>query len=227
MPAFNGAHPQYRVRVIAVGSGEALRLAARGDADVVLSHSPRAEAEFMSAGHGESQRRVMFNDFVIVGPENQAGITCGGTDVTGVLTCIAGSGAPFISRGDDSGTHARERELWASAIQQPGGEWYLEAGQGMGAVLMMASEKGAYTLSDRGTYLSMRERLQLRVVLEGDANLRNQYSVIVVRDASNADGARAFAEWIVSTSAQEVIGGFGVKKFGRPLFSPNAEAPRM
>ena len=226
LPAFKGAYPRYRVRVIAVGSGEALRLAARGDADVVLSHSPRAEAGFMRAGHGEFQRRVMFNDFVVVGPENQAARTCGGADVSVVLACIAESGALFISRGDDSGTHARERELWASAGQRPEGGWYLEAGQGMGAVLMMASEKGAYTLSDRGTYLSMRERLQLQVVLEGDAILRNQYSVIVVRDASNAEGAGAFAEWIVSTSAQEIIGGFGVEKFGRPLFSPNAENPR-
>jgi tungstate transport system substrate-binding protein len=227
MPYFQSAYPQYRVRVIAVGSGEALRLAARGDADVVLGHSPRAEMEFIDAGHGESRRRVMFNDFVVIGPEYQAERACGGAVVTRVLTCIAESGILFFSRGDDSGTHARERELWAAAGLQPAGDWYLEAGQGMGAVLMMASEKQAYTLSDRGTYLSLSDRLQLRVVSEGDSKLRNQYSVIVVREASNPDGARDFAEWIVSAAAQEIIGNFGVKKFGRPLFSPNAETPRM
>ncbi len=225
MPAFQSAYPQYRVRVIAVGSGEALRLAARGDADVVLSHSPRAEVEFMSSGRGEYRRRVMFNDFVVVGPENHTARSCGGADVIVVMTCIAELGVLFISRGDDSGTHARERDLWQASDVLPGGDWYLEAGQRMGAVLMMASEKDAYTLSDRGTYLSLSDRLQLRVASEGDPRLRNQYSVIVVRDASNADGARAFADWVVSITAQEIIGGFGVERLGRRLFSPNAEAP--
>ena len=227
IPAFQSDYPQYRVRVIAVGSGEALRLAARGDADVVLSHSPRAEAEFMSAGRGESQRKVMFNDFVVVGPNNRAARPCGDADVTLVLTCIAEMSVLFISRGDDSGTHARERDLWEASDLQPGGEWYLEAGQGMGAVLMMASEKEAYTLSDRGTFLSLSDRLQLGVVSEGDPRLRNQYSMIIVRDASNPDGARVLADWIVSTSAQEIIGEFRVGTFGRRLFSPNAEAPRI
>ncbi len=227
MPAFHTAYPQYRVRVVAVGSGEALRLAARGDADVVLSHSPRAEEEFMSAGHGESRRPVMFNDFVIVGPENSAGATCGGADAVVVISCLAESRGAFISRGDDSGTHARERELWKAAGREPGGEWYVQAGQGMGAVLMMASEKEAYTLSDRGTYLSLRDRLQLRVVSEGDPRLRNQYSVIVVRNARNADGARAFADWLVSTPGQQLIGSFGTEEFSRPLFRPNAKSPAM
>jgi len=227
LPAFQSAHPQYRVRVIAVGSGEALRLAARGDADVVLSHSPRAEMEFINAGYGESRDRVMFNDFVVVGPVSPAGRTCDDRDVIVVLRCIAESESLFISRGDDSGTHARERELWAAAGLRPEGEWYLEVGQGMGAVLMMASEKEAVTLSDRGTYLSRSDRLQLRVVSEGDPRLRNQYSVIVVRGASNPDGAHAFVEWIVSMSAQKIIGKYGVEKYGRPLFSPNARPPGM
>jgi len=224
MPAFREAHPEYRVRVIAVGSGEALRLAARGDADVVLSHSPRAEEEFMAAGYGGARRQVMFNDFLIVGPSGDEASRCRRLDVASALTCLAESGALFISRGDDSGTHAKERLLWTAAGVEPEGDWYLEAGQGMGAVLMMASEKGAYTLSDRGTYLSMRERLRLEVLVEGDPVLRNQYAVITVRDASNLEGARAFAEWIAAPNAQALIGEFGVERFGRPLFSPNAAA---
>jgi len=222
LPMFSRAYPEYRVRVIAVGSGEALRLAARGDADVVLAHSPRAEQAFMAAGHGESRRPVMYNDFVIVGPTDDPADVCGFLDAPSALACIAEHHLLFISRGDDSGTHARERELWSAAGVEPGGEWYREAGQGMGAVLMMASERRAYTLSDRGTYLSMRDRLDLEVAVEGDPRLRNQYSVIVVRDALNGDGARAFADWIASDRAQAVIGEFGVERFGRPLFTPNA-----
>jgi tungstate transport system substrate-binding protein len=222
LPAFRRAHPDYRVRVIAVGSGEALRLAARGDADVVLVHSPRAEEEFMAAAHGESRRPVMYNDFVIVGPAGDPARVCGFLDAPSALACIARHGSPFISRGDDSGTHARERELWAAAGVEPAGDWYREAGQGMGAVLMMASERRAYTLSDRGTFSSLEDRLRLDVVVEGDPRLLNQYSVIVVRDASNLEGARSFADWITSIAGQETIGGFGVESFGRPLFVPNA-----
>jgi tungstate transport system substrate-binding protein len=198
LPAFRRAHPDYRVRVIAVGSGEALRLAARGDADVVLVHSPRAEEQFMAAGHGESRQRVMYNDFVIVGPPGDAASVCGTLDAPSALACIARHGSLFISRGDDSGTHAR------------------------GAVLMMAGERGAYTLSDRGTYLSLRDRLRLEVLVEGDPLLDNQYSVIVVRDAENLEGARLFADWITSAAGQETIGAFGSNGFARPLFVPNA-----
>jgi tungstate transport system substrate-binding protein len=222
LPAFGRAHPEYRIRVIAVGSGEALRLAARGDADVVLAHSPRAEEEFMTAGHGESRTPVMQNDFVLVGPAENGSGACDFSSAASALAGIAESGATFISRGDDSGTHARERELWAAADVEPGGERYLEAGQGMGAVLMMASEKRAYTLSDRGTYLSLRDRLQLEVLVEGDPRLLNQYSVIVVHGASNAPGARTFADWITSAAAQELIGRYGVQQFGMRLFTPNA-----
>ncbi|MGD2217225.1 MAG: substrate-binding domain-containing protein [Gemmatimonadales bacterium] len=223
MPAFRSAHPDYRVRVIAVGSGEALRLAARGDADVVLVHSPRAEAEFMAAGHGESRRRVMYNDFVIVGPAEDPASVCGFLDAPSALACVARHGSQFISRGDESGTHARERALWSAARVEPSNEWYREAGQGMGAVLMMASERRAYTLSDRGTFLSLRDRLRLEVLVEGDPRLHNQYSVIVVADASNREGARVFADWITSAAGQDTIGGFGVERFGRPLFIPNSD----
>lgn len=224
LPAFQQAYPGFRVRVIAVGSGEALRLGARGDADVVLTHSPRAEVEFMGAGHGELRRRVMFNDFVIVGPPDGPAADCPGYDAAPALACIARLQALFISRGDDSGTHARERELWEAAGLDPRGAWYLEAGQGMGAVLMMASERRAYTLSDRGTYLSLRDRLHLSVLVEGDTLLRNQYSVTVVRGASNAEGARVFTEWLTGPEAQRLIGQFGLERFGRPLFTPHAQS---
>lgn len=177
----------------------------------------------MAAGHGESRRPVMFNDFVIVGPEADGAAIRRLSGAPTALARIAGSGAPFISRGDDSGTHARERQFWRVARIEPAGSWYLEAGQGMGAVLMMASEKQAYTLTDRGTYLSLRDRLQLTVLVEGDPALRNQYSVIVVRGSANLDGARAFAAWITSPAAQQLIGEFGLERFGRSLFTPNAE----
>lgn len=225
IPAFERIHPGYRVRVIAVGSGQALRLGARGDADVVLTHSPRAEEDFVEAGHGLWRRRVMYNDFVIVGPPDGPASHCGGLDASAALGCIAAAEAAFVSRGDDSGTHARERRLWAAAGSEPGGHWYLEAGQGMGAVLMMASEKGAYTLTDRGTYLSLRDRLNLEILVEGGQELRNQYTVTIVRDAENPEGARAFAEWIISDPAQTLIREYGAGQFGRPLFTPNAERP--
>ena len=222
IPAFQRACPEYRIRVIAVGSGEALRLASRGDADVVLTHSPRAEEEFMEEGHGLERRRVMYNDFVIVGPPNGPAEHCAGEDAASALGCIAEVRAPFVSRGDDSGTHARERRLWHAAGVQPAGDWYIQAGQGMGAVLMMASEKGAYALTDRGTFLSLRDALELVVLVEGDEALRNQYTVTTVRGAAVPEGARAFAEWIVSEDAQRLIGEYGVERFGRRLFTPNA-----
>jgi tungstate transport system substrate-binding protein len=225
LPAFRERFPEYRVRVIAVGSGEALRLAARGDADVVLAHSPRAEEEFMAAGHGESRHRVMINDFVIVGPAEGPASDCGTTDAVAAMACIMDSGGLFISRGDDSGTHTRELQLWSASGREPDGPQYLEAGQGMAAVLMMASERGAYTLTDRGSYLSLRDRVRLAILAEGDPMLVNQYSVTVVRNASSHSGAQAFAGWIVSEEAQSLIGEFGLERFGRPLFTPNARNP--
>jgi tungstate transport system substrate-binding protein len=208
--------------VLAVGSGEALALAGRGDADVVLAHSPAAEMEFITAGHGESRREVMFNDFVLVGPpEDPAGVARTG-DAVGALARVFETGALFVSRGDNSGTHAREQILWASAHLKPSGSGYVEAGQGMGAVLMMASEKRAYTLTDRGTYLNLRAGLDLVVLMEGDPALTNQYAIIVARGAANLEGARALADWLTSSAAQTLIGEFGVERFGRSLFVPNA-----
>lgn len=224
MPAFRRADPRFRVRAIAVGSGEALRLGARGDADVLLVHSPRAEEEFMAAGFGESRRHVMSNDFVLVGPPDDPAEVRGLGDAAAALRRIAEARAPFVSRGDESGTHAKERELWAAAGIAPAGPWYLEAGQGMGAVLVLANERGAYTLSDRGTYLTLRDQLRLTVLVEGDDRLKNEYSVIVVAGAANAEGARAFADWLISEEAQRLIGAFGVERYGRPLFVPSTEA---
>lgn len=178
----------------------------------------------MAAGHGEFRWPVMFNEFVIVGPPDGPAAGCRGSDAALALACLARSGALFVSRGDDSGTHARERELWKAAGLAPQGGWYLEAGQGMGAVLMMASERRAYTLSDRGTYLSFGDRLHLDVLVEGDPRLRNQYTVTVVRGASNREGARAFAEWLTEPEAQRLIGKFGVERFGRALFIPSAQS---
>lgn len=224
----------YRVKTIAVGSGQALRLGAEGEADVLLVHSPEAEAEFMAAGHGIDRRLVMHNEFVIVGPpDDPAGIR-GLASAEEALARIAAAEALFISRGDDSGTHARERKLWQEAGIVPGGRWYQETGQGMGQTLIIASQKGGYTLTDRGTYLAQRRNLELEVLVEGDPGLFNVYHVIVVNPAKhpriNAEGARAFAQFITSTQAQEVIRSFGAERFGEPLFTPDAyvePAPEM
>jgi tungstate transport system substrate-binding protein len=220
LPAFRATHPEYRLRVIAVGSGEALRLAARGDADLVIAHSPAAEAEFMAAGHGESRRPIMHNDFVIVGPAGGPAAGCASSEAARAFACIAENGASFVSRGDDSGTHARELELWRAAGVEPGGAWYVKAGLGMGDVLMMASEKGAYTLADRATYLTLKGNLALDVLVEGDSALHNAYSVIVAAGAADREGARAFADWLTSAEGQSAIGAFGVARFGRALFTP-------
>ncbi|HEX7118144.1 MAG TPA: substrate-binding domain-containing protein [Longimicrobiales bacterium] len=222
IPAFEAAHPGIDAVVIAVGSGEALALGRHGDADVLLVHSPAAESAFVAEGYGVDRRPVMYNDFVVVGPAaDPAGIR-GSRDAVRSLARIAEAGAPFVSRGDGSGTHARERALWRAAGIDPDGSWYREAGQGMGDVLRIASEAGAYTLTDRGTYLFLRDRLALEVLVEGDARLRNDYSVILVDRAANPLAAAAFHAWIRGPAAQALIEGYGADRFGRPLFAPNA-----
>jgi tungstate transport system substrate-binding protein len=222
LPAFRTAHPEHTVRLVAVGSGQALELGERGDADVLLVHSPDAEQHFMAAGHGVARRPVMYNDFVLVGPATDpAGIR--GLDPAAALRRIAESGAAFISRGDDSGTHARERALWAAAGIDPQGQpWYMDVGQGMGETLAIAGERRGYTLSDRGTYLSLIQRDALEVLVEKHDQLYNPYTVIVVGRARNARGARAFADWITSPSAQQLIARYGTARFGQPLFVPDA-----
>jgi tungstate transport system substrate-binding protein len=217
----------YKVKTIAVGSGEALRLASEGEADVVLAHSPKAEEEFMAAGNGEDRLVVMHNDFVIVGPEDDpAGVKDAATAAE-AFKKLAASESIFMSRGDESGTHTKELSLWTAAEIEPGGSWYQETGQGMGATLTVAGEKQGYTLSDRGTYLAQKDNLDLALLFEGDKALFNQYHVIVVNPEKhskvNAEGARAFAAFITSPSVQATIGQFGVEDYGQALFIADAE----
>jgi tungstate transport system substrate-binding protein len=224
VPAFE-RESAYRVKTIAVGSGQALEMGRRGEADVVLAHSPAAERELMATGVAGRRRLVMHNDFVIVGPaKNPAGI--GGSSATAAFRRIAGARAPFISRGDESGTNTSELKLWATAGVKPSGSWYQESGQGMAATLRIADQKRAYTLSDRGTYLATARNGGLKVLVEGDSALRNVYHVIDMTkragDRVNVVGARAFASWIVSAPAQRTIASFGRDKYGRSLFTPDA-----
>jgi tungstate transport system substrate-binding protein len=225
VPAF-GKEADRQVKTVAVGSGEAIELGSRGEADVLLVHSPDDEEEFMASGKGGTRRLVMHNDFVVVGPpDDPAGIR--GMSSTAALERIAQNAeAPFISRGDDSGTHALELKLWDEAGVRPAGSWYQETGQGMGATLRIADQKRAYTVADRGTYLSTEDSTDLDVLVTGEPRLLNVYHVIDVDPGAgprvNAAGGRAFADWIVSPAAQRMIGAFGRKEFGRPLFVPDA-----
>jgi tungstate transport system substrate-binding protein len=217
----------YKVKVIAVGSGEALAMADRGDADAVLAHAPSSEQELVDKGSVVNRQLVMHNDFVIVGPaDDPAGIK-GMKSATEALTTIADQQAPFISRGDDSGTDKLEKSLWKKAGLSPQGEgWYEESGQGMGATLQITNQRGAYTISDRGTYLAQSPNLDLVVLVEGDPVLLNVYHVMQVNpdrfSGVNAEGAKAFVDFMVSADTQKVIGDFGVDKFGQPLFVPDA-----
>jgi tungstate transport system substrate-binding protein len=213
--------------VVAVGTGQALKLGEDCNADVVLVHARAREDEFMAAGFGSRREDVMFNDFVIVGPASDpAGI--GGTgDAAAAMAAIAAAQAPFVSRGDESGTHTKELAIWKAAALEPSGDWYISAGQGMGAVLNMANEQQAYTLSDRATYLARgKEGLELDVLVEGDSVLFNPYGVIVVDPQHcpnvNVTLGEQFVDWIISVPVQEQIGAFGVEEFGQPLFTPDS-----
>ncbi|MBS3974078.1 MAG: extracellular solute-binding protein [Actinobacteria bacterium] len=223
IPAFEEANPQFRVSVVAVGTGQALEIGRAKDADILLVHSKEDEEKFVSDGYGSERADVMYNDFVIVGPPADPAQLKGTATAAEALEKIAASQAYFVSRGDDSGTHKKELRLWRSAEMTPTGQWYLSIGQGMGDTLLFASEKQGYTLTDRATYLSMRDKIELDIVVEGDPALFNQYGVIPVTDASNPQGAQAFFDWLLSAEGQEVIAGFGVDKFGEPLFVPNAQ----
>jgi tungstate transport system substrate-binding protein len=216
----------YTVKTVAVGSGEAMKMGQECNADVLLVHSPSAEKDFMANNYGSDRRLVMHNDFIIVGPaEDPAGIK-GSATAAEAFTKIADSQSTFISRGDDSGTHSKEKGIWKTANITPEGDWYLESGQGMGATLTIASEQGAYTLTDRATYLANKDNYQLENLVEGDASLLNVYHVIVVNPANcssvNNTGAIAFADYIVSSGTQDLIGSFGTEKYGQPLFTPDA-----
>ena len=226
LPLFE-AETGIEVRVVAVGTGQALRLARNGDADLLLVHDKPSEEAFVAEGYGSARFDLMYNDFVVVGPASDPAGIAGADEAAAALAKIAAAEAPFVSRGDDSGTHRRERALWAAAGMDPmgaSGTWYREAGQGMGATLNTASMMEAYTLADRGTWLKMRGRLDLRLLVEGDAGLRNQYGVTLVSAERHphvkAEAARRFAEWLISPAGQAAIDGFTID--GERLFIPNA-----
>ncbi len=218
-----------QVKVVAVGTGQALQLARDGNADVVLVHARDLEDAFMAEGYGIRREDVMYNDFVVLGPpDDPAGIK-GLNSAPEAFRRIAAAQVPFVSRGDQSGTHHKELRLWEAAGITPQGDWYLEAGQGMGAVLTMADELGAYTLSDRGTYLARRTSgsgLRLKILVEGDPVLFNPYGVIVVNPERfpqrNIELAQRFVDWLIAVPTQERIAGFGVEQFGQPLFMPDS-----
>jgi tungstate transport system substrate-binding protein len=212
------------VKVVAVGTGQALELGRRGDADVLLVHDPDAEGRFVEAGFGVGRRPVMYNDFVLVGPPADPAGVKGLASITEAFTRIARKEAPFVSRGDESGTHVKEKAVWRRAGIEPKGGWYVRAGAGMGQVLRMASEKRAYTLSDRGTFLALRGGLDLAVLAEGDPLLVNQYSVIRVNPEKHphvrTEAARQFADFLLGPEARRLIAEFGKGRYGQPLFFP-------
>jgi tungstate transport system substrate-binding protein len=217
----------YVVQTVAVGTGAALRMAEDGNADVLLVHAPASELELMDAGYGLDRFLVMHNDFVIVGPADDPANIQGTPTAVETFQLIAEAGADFITRGDDSGTNKMEISLWAQTSSDPNGQsWYIDSGQGMGATLVITSEKQAYTLTDRATYLANQANLDLVILVEGDEALMNIYHVITVNPEkwpdSNYDGALAFAEFMIDPDTQAVIEEFGVDLYGQPLFFQDA-----
>lgn len=215
------------VKVVAVGTGQAIQLGVDGNADVLLVHDRTKEDKFMQDGDGVRREDVMYNDFVIVGPpDDPAGIKSAAS-ASEAFSIISEVNAPFVSRGDDSGTHGKEKAIWHEAGLVPGGDWYISAGQGMGEVLTMADEMNAYTLSDRATYLARTlEGMDLVILVEGDPVLFNPYGVIAVNPQKsphiNGDLAQKFIDWIISIPVQEKIAQFGVEDFGQSLFTPDS-----
>lgn len=225
LPLFETA-TGYKVKMVAVGTGQALQMGQEGNADVLLVHAPKSEQEYMDGGYGKERMLVMHNDFIIVGPADDPADITESPSTTDALKTIAEKKNIFVSRGDDSGTHKAELKLWTAAEITPEGDWYLKTGQGMGDTLRIASEKAGYTLTDRATYLSMKDTLDLAIVFEGDKALLNIYHVITVNPDKwpnmNYDGAKAFTDWIVSADTQKIISEFGVDKYGQPLFIADA-----
>ena len=220
----------YKVKTIAVGTGQALQMGQGGNADVLLVHAPASESTFMDGGFGADRFLVMHNDFIFVGPPSDPAAIRGGSDAPAALTKIYNAAASFVSRGDKSGTHSKELALWKSVGLDPAAEkpsWYIESGQGMGATLTIASEKSAYTLTDRATYVATPANLQLGLLVEKDNALLNVYHVITVNSELwpkvNYDGAIAFAKWLTEPDTQILIGEFGMDKYGEPLFIPDSD----
>lgn len=220
------------VHVLAQGTGQALATAAHGDADLVLVHDPDAEEKFIAEGHGIDRRQIAWNDFVVLGPRADPAHVAGGSDAVVAFEAIAAAGAPFVSRGDKSGTDALEHRLWHAAAMDPaslgGGSWYRNIGGGMGAALNAASAMNAYTLSDRGTWLSFGNKGDLAVMVEGDPRLLNRYDVILLDPKTHPQAkqqpARGLADWLASPDGQAAIGGY--KLNGEQLFHPSAAAPK-
>lgn len=225
LPQFK-AESGIEVRVVAVGTGQALELAKRGDADALVTHSPAAEKQFVADGWAESRAEVFWNDFVIVGPKSDPAGVAAAKDAVEALQKLAQASGPFVSRGDDSGTHKLELKLWKEAGLAPVGEWYASVGAGMAHTLRVTTERQAYTLTDRGTWLAHQKQLDLAVLYEGDPRLINQYAVLVVSPAKHphlhAAEARRFAEFLASHATQQVVAAFGQEQYGQPLFHTGA-----
>jgi tungstate transport system substrate-binding protein len=228
VPAFEKASG-YSVKTIAVGTGAALAMGERGDADVLLVHAPGAEEAYMAKGRGLSRALVMHNAFIVVGPPADPARVKGMATAQDAFAAIAKANAVFVSRADDSGTNIKELALWKAAGVVPDGAWYVKTGSGMADTLHVASQKSAYVLTDDGTYLSQRATLSLAPLVEDAKDLRNVYHVIVVKPIagriSNEPGAAAFARFLTSAEGQRIIGAYGRERFGRPLFTPDAGKP--
>jgi tungstate transport system substrate-binding protein len=220
------------LEVLAQGTGQALKTAENGDADVLLVHSKKDEEDFVAKGFGLKRIELMYNYFIIVGPKNDPAAIAGNSgaklDAAGALKKIMESKSAFISRGDESGTHKKEKTLWGAVKLTPAGDWYVSAGKGMGAVLLMADEKQAYTLTDKATYLSMRDKLDLKIVVDAAPDLFNQYTIIAVNpqkhEGINQKGAEKFIEWMTSKKALKMIGDYGKAQYGESLFTVNFSA---
>jgi tungstate transport system substrate-binding protein len=217
----------YHLKPIAVGSGAAMELGEKGEADVLLVHSPAAEEDFTAKGYGVNRHLVMYNDFIIVGPADDPAGVKDTENALDAMKAIASSESPFISRGDDSGTNKLELSLWEKAGIEPNGSWYQESGTGMGDTLNIANARDGYTITDRGTYLALGDKLDLVILSEGDKDLINIYHVIAVNpdryDTLNVAGAQAFIDFMLAPSTQQVIGEFGKQEFGQALFTPCAD----
>ena len=225
VPAFEKASG-YTVKTVAVGTGQALTMGQQGNADVLFVHAPTQEQAFMAAGWGVDRRLVAHNYFWIVGPASDPAGISGMSSAVDAFKKIAASGATFVSRGDNSGTNTKELAIWKSAGITPSGSWYISSGQGMGATLQIASQKGAYTLTDTATFLSNQANLALKALLKSDTSLINIYSVIAVNPAKwpkvNTAGAKAFEDYVTGAAGQQIIASFGIDQYGLALFNADA-----
>jgi tungstate transport system substrate-binding protein len=228
IPAFEKDNPTYKIKVVAVGSGAALTLGQKKDADVLLVHSPAAETSFVASGFGTDRKPVMYNDFLLVGPTSDPAKIKDTTSAVAAFVKIAKAKATFVTRADNSGTYTKELSIWASGTIEPTSSvdpWYLSTGAAMGVSLGIANEKQGYILVDRATWLTNKDKNPgLAVMVEGDKKLFNPYHVILIPGARNEAGAKAFEDWIVGPAGQKVIGEFGVTKYGQQIFVPNAGA---